>query len=407
MPKMMGQGSIYQNKKNGKWVAQFRILNDDGSISKKSFTTQSKDEAYSKLAKARYELDNTKTIQDVGVNLVDLIKLMREDKFNANIIGEAQYHRLNYDIKRIEDYGLGNKNIQDITYKDIQNFLNYLNDNYSASTRDHTYQLIEKNMEVACKKKFIKDNPCDLVIKPRAKKQAKKIEALTIDEQQKLSSYLMNVSLEKEPLKNVFLIQMYMGLRISETLALLKNDFNLKENMLHICKTITKDKYGYTIIGKGPKTEAGIRDLPIPYFLLPYIKEQLSEADKNKYNLLFYKNHILNHSNANAIFKRICNNLNIFKPNLSTHVLRHTYGTRCIESGMPPVVLQRLMGHTDIKITLNTYTSVLNKFKEDEIDKVSQYYAKNNLIMKLGNREENIFLDDTNKNLESDDIEKE
>lgn len=407
MPKMMGQGSIYQNKKNGKWVTQFRILNDDGSISKKSFTTQSKDEAYSKLAKARYELDNTKTIQDVGVNLVDLIKLMREDKFNANIIGEAQYHRLNYDIKRIEDYGLGNKNIQDITYKDIQNFLNYLNDNYSASTRDHTYQLIEKNMEVAYKKKFIKDNPCDLVIKPRAKKQAKKIEALTIDEQQKLSSYLMNVSLEKEPLKNVFLIQMYMGLRISETLALLKNDFNLKENMLHICKTITKDKYGYTIIGKGPKTEAGIRDLPIPYFLLPYIKEQLSEADKNKYNLLFYKNHILNHSNANAIFKRICNNLNIFKPNLSTHVLRHTYGTRCIESGMPPVVLQRLMGHTDIKITLNTYTSVLNKFKEDEIDKVSQYYAKNNLIMKLGNREENIFLDDTNKNLESDDIEKE
>ena len=127
MPKMIGQGSIYQNKKNGKWVAQFRILNDDGSISKKSFTTQNKDEAYSKLAKVRYELDNTKSIQDVGVNLVDLIKLMREDKFRANIIGEAQYHRLDYDIKRIENYGLGNKNIQDITYKDIQNSIKFLN----------------------------------------------------------------------------------------------------------------------------------------------------------------------------------------------------------------------------------------------------------------------------------------
>ena len=120
MPKMVGQGSVYQDKRNGKWVAQFRIINDNGTKSKKSFSCKSKEEAYSKLAEQRYEMDNSKTIQDVGLSLVDLIKLMREDKFNANIIGEAQYHKLDYDIKRIEKYGLGNKNIQDITYKDIQ-----------------------------------------------------------------------------------------------------------------------------------------------------------------------------------------------------------------------------------------------------------------------------------------------
>lgn len=351
-------------------------------------------------------MDNSKTIQNTGLTLVDLIKLMREDKFKANIIGEAQYHKLDYDIKRIENYGLGNKNIQDITYKDIQNFLNFLNDNYSASTRDHTYQLIEKNMDLAYKRKFINENPCDLVIKPRSKKSAKKIESLTVDEHKKLSSYLMSVSLEKEPLKNVFLIQMYMGLRISEVLSLKKNDFDLNNNVLHINKTMTTDKYGYTIIGEKTKTEAGIRDLPIPDFLIPYIKEQLSNYNNNNYNLLFYKNHPLNHSGANAIFKRICNNLNIFKPNLSTHILRHTYGTRCIEAGMPPVVLQRLMGHTNIKVTLNTYTSVLNKFKEEEIDKVSQYYAKNNLIMKEENQQETLLLDNKDKNLKFSDIER-
>ncbi len=405
MPKMVGQGSVYQDKRNGKWVAQFRIINDNGTKSKKSFSCKSKEEAYSKLAEQRYEMDNSKTIQDVGLSLVDLIKLMREDKFNANIIGEAQYHKLDYDIKRIEKYGLGNKNIQDITYKDIQNFLNFLNDNYSASTRDHTYQLIEKNMDLAYKRKFIDDNPCDLVIKPRSKKSAKLIESLTVDEQQKLSTYLMSVSLEKEPLKNVFLIQMYMGLRISEALSLKKSDFDLDKNILHINKTMTIDKYGYTIIGDKTKNEAGIRDLPIPDFLLPYIKEQLPKADKNDHNLLFYKNHPLNHCGANAIFKRICSNLNIFKPNLATHVLRHTYGTRCIEAGMPPVVLQRLMGHKDIKVTLNTYTSVLNKFKEDEIYKVSQYYAKNNLIMKTENQKESLLLNNEDKNLKFPDIE--
>ena len=65
---------------------------------------------------------------------------------------------------------------------------------------------------------------------------------------------------------------------------------------------------------------------------------------------------------------------------MSSHSLRHTYGTRCIESGMAPVVVQRLMGHTDISITLNTYTSVFDKFKERELDKVNNYYLDENLI---------------------------
>ncbi|MNU07563.1 hypothetical protein D3C72_2532140 [compost metagenome] len=47
---------------------------------------------------------------------------------------------------------------------------------------------------------------------------------------------------------------------------------------------------------------------------------------------------------------------------------------------MPAVVLQRLMGHTDIKITLNTYTEIFNDFKQSEIDKVNNYYEKNHFL---------------------------
>lgn len=47
---------------------------------------------------------------------------------------------------------------------------------------------------------------------------------------------------------------------------------------------------------------------------------------------------------------------------------------------MAPVVVQKLMGHTDVGITLNTYTSVFDKFKQQEIDKVNQYYMNENLI---------------------------
>lgn len=47
---------------------------------------------------------------------------------------------------------------------------------------------------------------------------------------------------------------------------------------------------------------------------------------------------------------------------------------------MAPIVVQRLMGHKDITVTLNTYTSVLEQFKERELDKVNQYYLNENLI---------------------------
>ena len=47
---------------------------------------------------------------------------------------------------------------------------------------------------------------------------------------------------------------------------------------------------------------------------------------------------------------------------------------------MRAVALQRLMGHTDISITLNTYTSVFNRYKQSEIDKVNDYYLNNSLL---------------------------
>lgn len=63
---------------------------------------------------------------------------------------------------------------------------------------------------------------------------------------------------------------------------------------------------------------------------------------------------------------------------ITTHNLRHTYGTRCIEFGMSAVVLQKILGHKDIETTLNTYTSVSNKFKEDELKKAEEYFIKIN-----------------------------
>lgn len=143
------------------------------------------------------------------------------------------------------------------------------------------------------------------------------------------------------------------------------------------------------------KTSAGKRIIPIPDFIYPYIIEQMQFANNqinNEEKLLFrpLNRRYTSRGNVNSELRRIMERqFNI--TDISTHSLRHTYGTRCIESGMAPVVVQRLMGHQDISVTLNTYTSVFDKFKENEIDKVNQYYLNENLI---GNNNKYINIDE-------------
>ncbi len=58
-------------------------------------------------------------------------------------------------------------------------------------------------------------------------------------------------------------------------------------------------------------------------------------------------------------------------PRFSMHVLRHTFATRCIEGGMKPKTLQKILGHSNIGITMNLYVHITEDEKHREIDLVA------------------------------------
>ena len=106
---------------------------------------------------------------------------------------------------------------------------------------------------------------------------------------------------------------------------------------------------------------------------------KVAQDNPNKMLFLTPQEGLVLHSTINRKLKDIAKKVGIER-DISTHVLRHTYGTRCIESGMRAVALQRLMGHTDINVTLNTYTTIFNKYKEEELRKVNDYYLNNDIF---------------------------
>ena len=370
-----GEGTVFEDKKNNRWIGQYISgISAEGKAIRSSVYGKTQKEVLGKLNDIRYKLNNDLFVEKNNIKLISIMEDIKEEKFASNTISGGQYARLKWTIQKIKDSELGNKNIQDITKEDIQNFLNSLKD-LSNSYIKKIYEQFVQAYRRAEIKRYTKYNPMYEVVKPKSNKEDKEVKALNIDVQKRFTEYLNKVSIEDERYKNIFLIQMYMGLRIGEVLALDIDSVDIENKLLYVRRTLTNDKDFAIILGDKTKTYSGKRDLPIPDFLIPIFEEQLKYKNESLHNLIFTLwNEYIRTSSVNDDLKRIFDKeLNENTNEVSTHCLRHTYGTRCIEAGMTAVVLQRLMGHKDVTITLNTYTSVFNKFKEDELEKVNQY----------------------------------
>lgn len=103
----------------------------------------------------------------------------------------------------------------------------------------------------------------------------------------KFIDYLNQVNISKCKYKNIFLIQLFIGLRIGEVLALTIDDIDLKNNIIKVRKSLTVYEKGKIICGNRTKTNTGFRDVPINSKIIKDLKEQIKFVKSNKANLLF------------------------------------------------------------------------------------------------------------------------
>ena len=372
-----GEGSIFYSNVKQKWMAQINVGKDEnGKVIRKSVTAETQEEVKAKLDELKLNIYTGKFVNANTITFSQLIKQIYDEKLAMNEIQPQTYYRTMETVKLCKE--INDIPVQKIDSTAIKQLLLSKVD-YANSTIKKMYIILNQCFKEALKRKIILDNPMLDVRKPKSTKKTKKIRALTLDEQKKLVEVIRN---ENVRYAEQMLISMFTGMRMGEINALSVNDLNTNFNFINIDKTISKGEHGEAFVNDTAKTENGNRQIPINETVRPVIEKVISEYEATDDNVLFHTSAgtLIATSVVNTEFRRIVNKYNIqdktVKGDLSLHSLRHTYATRCIESGMPPKVLQHLMGHSDIKVTLDTYADVFDNFQSISVEKADSYLTK-------------------------------
>lgn len=390
--KTNGEGSIYYSESKKLYEGKITIGFDaNGKQLRKSVYAKKKTDVVQKLNKLKSDLLNNDFTQNNNATIYEIAKQYINNQYEANQVSASTLLRNKNTLAIIDKLDLAHIPIQKVTNSQLSNELLKIKD-YSNSIISKVYGMLSTAYNQAVINNIVKTNPFLIkgaILRVKSNKDDKKVDALTIDEQK---AFINELEKSNDEYKDIFYIAMYTGARIGEILGLFASNINLKTNYITIDKTLTKNENDEPIVGKTTKTYAGTREIPITKHLIPVISKYAS--DKNE--LIFTKNNeIIAPATINSHFKKICknanirvlinsnkkvyreagiSNVNLKTSSVNTHMLRHTFATRCIEAGVSAVALSRILGHKDIQTTLNTYTSVFNKFKEDELSKINKYF---------------------------------
>lgn len=376
-----GEGTIYYNEKRERWVAQYTAgIQPNGKLLRKTVYGKTRREVKQKLD----DLVSNGTLDPNDITLAEMIARNNKTKQELNLVRSSTAARDESTLKAIQKYAIADRPIMSISDDEIYLFLKEIT-GYSNSIISKIYIALKNAFTQAAREKIITMNPLfdnPRLRKPKSTLKNEKVMAFTIAEQR---AFLTAITKKTTKYNTQFLLALYTGMRMGEINALTKNDVDLSAGIIHIHRTITRVENYKTVLGDMTKTHAGMRDITITPFVVQLLQHYLTYNYKpNSHGLLFYddkKHSFITTSQVNCQFQRIRKKYNIaIGKKITQHSLRHTYATRCIESGMPANVLQKKLGHTDIKTTLNTYCDVFEQFEKQSDDSAYEYLLTHGLL---------------------------
>ena len=198
-------------------------------------------------------------------------------------------------------------------------------------------------------------------------------QVLTTSHQKQLEAY---ITANMTPEHLGILLCLYTGMRIGEICALKWSDFdsescliNVNRTVLRIKNTEARGKQPKTVIVTGtPKTETSQRAIPVPKAIGKLLKNESKHMSEDYY-VATCSDRLMEPRRYYEKYKQILRKCGI-TTKYTFHALRHTYATRCIESGIDPKVVSELLGHSSVTITLNRYVHPTMEMKKRCVERL-------------------------------------
>ncbi|MBO4449375.1 MAG: site-specific integrase [Clostridiales bacterium] len=322
---------------------------------------------------SKHEILSDVVYQDISLNVpptvLEQVEIYVATKINIRPSTQAGYKTV---INLLKNDHFGNERIDTIRISDAKLWLIKLqNQDGKGYSSIHAIRgVLKPAFQLAVDDDYIAKNPFAFDLSSVIINDSEKRECLCRKDEKRFLDFVRTDPHYCKYYEGIYIL-LNTGMRISEFCGLTVSDIDFKKHSIRIDHQLNKGAgTGYYI--QEPKTESGNRIIP----MTPDVEECFRKIIENrnppykepevggkKGFLVFDKDGSIVYSlHWEHYFKHICKKYNSTHrkklPPITPHVCRHTYCSNMAKSGMNPKTLQYLMGHSDISITLNTYTHV-------------------------------------------------
>lgn len=372
----------YDTKKGKRWLFKHYIGTNEEtgkreSILRRGFST--KKEANLALSRLLLEIEQGGLKKNRKYKYHEVAAMWLEQY--KNTVKESTYAKIDLYFRVHILPIFGNLYINNITASTCQKAINKW---YKKNTQYKIFfRYTSKVFEYAITLNIININPTNRVTIPKRLAKVQDDDYTNFYNKEELQHFFKCLEADNRHMPLTFFrLLAFTGMRKGEVLALAWQDINFKEGTIRINKTLAKG-LGKRMVIQTPKTKTSIRTLSVDpqttSILKTWRKTQKELYFMQGINTLSPKQLVFSNkenSYLDSRFSVYLMNSIAKKHNLkriTTHGLRHTHCSLLFESGASLQDVKERLGHSDIQTTMNIYTHVTEKAKENTADKFAKY----------------------------------
>ena len=368
-----GEGSIYFRTSDEKWVGSITLENRKRRV----FYGKTRKEVQEKLKVALREQQQGTLVTAPRQTLAQFLTDWLENSQRQSVRPRT-YERYEELVRLHIAPALGRYELQKLSAQHLQAFYaKKAEEGLSATTINHFHNVLHKALDTAVKWNLVARNVCDLVSPPRRKRY--EVHPLTLEQVHKLLAVV-----EGHEMEALFRLALATGLRRGELMGLKWQDINLDAGVLQVRRILSR--VPSKMPGKGyveaePKTQKSRRSVVIASFALEALKqhrERQREAEITAGPLwqdhdFVFCTSIGTHLNPT---RDMLDQLKVLLkkaglPDIRFHDLRHSAATLLLSVGVHPKVVQEILGHSQISITMDVYSHVLPGMQQEAMSRLN------------------------------------